>query len=73
MNDQEFQKLTERVEKSIEMNQTMLSSLLEEMRKLKVGHERLAAENRRWREHYENGSQIYKRTQQQRQQHPVHS
>ncbi|HEX7063631.1 MAG TPA: hypothetical protein VF199_01055 [Bacillales bacterium] len=63
MNDQELQKVKERVEKTIEMNENMMSALLEEMAKLKSEHKQLEEENRRWREHYESGSVIYKRNQ----------
>ncbi|HET7657926.1 MAG TPA: hypothetical protein VFK37_06505 [Bacillales bacterium] len=63
MNDQELQKVKERVEKTIEMNENVMSALLEEMAKLKSEQQQLEEENRRWREHYESGSSIYKRNQ----------
>lgn len=63
MDDQELQKVKESVQKTMEMNQNMLSALLEEVTKLKTEHQQLQEENRRWRQHYENGSSIYKRNQ----------
>lgn len=64
MNDQELQKIRESIQKTMEMNQNVLSALLEEVTKLKTEHQQLTEENRRWRQHYENGSAIYKRNQQ---------
>ncbi|HET7657235.1 MAG TPA: hypothetical protein VFK37_03010 [Bacillales bacterium] len=61
MNDQELQKVKESVQKTMEMNQNMLSALLEEVTKLKQEHQMLEEENRKWRQHFESGSAIYKR------------
>lgn len=63
MNDQELQKIKESVKKTMEMNQSMLSALLDEVTKLRNEHQQLEEENKRWREHYERASQIYKRNQ----------
>lgn len=62
MNDQDLQKVKESVQKTMEMNQNMLSALLEEVTKLKNEHQMLEEENKRWRQHFESGSAIYKRT-----------
>lgn len=59
MNEQDRQKMKEAVKKTSEMNR----SILEEMDNLLVENKELEDENKKWREYYEAGSNLYKRSQ----------
>lgn len=59
MNEQDRQKMKEAIKKTSEMNR----SLLEEMDNLLNENKELIDENQKWREYYEAGANLYKRSQ----------
>ena len=59
MNEQDRQKMKEAIKKVSEMNR----SLFEELDNLLNENKKLEVENRKWREYYESGSNLYKRNQ----------
>lgn len=59
MNDSERQKMKEAIKKASEMNR----ALMEEFDNLLNENKKLEEENKKWREYYESGSSIYKRSQ----------
>ncbi|ASK64137.1 hypothetical protein CFK37_19260 [Virgibacillus phasianinus] len=59
MNEQDRQKMKETIKRATEMNR----SLLEEMENLLNENKKMEEENKKWRDYYEAGSTIYKRTQ----------
>lgn len=60
MNEQDRQKMREAIKRASEMN----LSLLGELENLLNENKKMEEENRKWREYYESGANLYKRNQQ---------
>ncbi|WLD92819.1 hypothetical protein [Alkalihalobacillus sp. AL-G] len=59
MNDHDRQKMKEMVKKAVDMNR----ALLDELDSLLNENKLLEDENKRWRDYFESGSNIYKKNQ----------
>ena len=59
MNEQDRQKMRDAIKRASEMN----LSLLGELENLLTENKKLEDENKKWREYYESGSNLYKRNQ----------
>lgn len=61
MNEHDRQKMKEMIKRAVDMNR----ALLDEFDSLLNDNKQLEEENKKWREYFESGTQIYKKLQQQ--------
>lgn len=59
MNDHDRQKMKEMMKRAFDLNR----ALLEELDQLLIENKTLEEENKKWREHYEVGSHLYRKNQ----------